>query len=76
MLVNLHTAFWTRLRAHLLDGSHALFVFRLLGLVATPSTSVRLPGAVARQTDLVLAVGTCSHLLAALIALAVLDGEV
>jgi hypothetical protein len=76
MLFNDYTAFRTRLRAHLLDRSLALLVLRLLGLVAATSTSVGLPGSVARQTDLVLAVRTCGKLLAALVVLAVLDGEV
>jgi hypothetical protein len=73
--LNVHAALRTRFRAHLLDRGFALLILRLLGLVAT-SAAVGLPGTVARETDLVLAVRTCSQLFATLVALAFIGGEI
>jgi len=73
-LLNIHSALWTGLRAHLLDGRYRLGVFCLLRLVAS-APAMRIPGSVALEADFILTVRASDGISAVLFLVAVLDGE-
>ena len=74
MLLDIQTAFGTRIRSNLLDdGCSLLFFFLLHGLAS--ATTVSIPGTNTGQTHRCMAIGTF-YLLLTLAGLAVVRGEV
>jgi len=73
-LFDIHSALWTGLRPHLLDGRYRLGVFCLLRLV-TSAPTMRIPRSVALEADFMLTVRASDGISTTLFLVAVLDGE-
>lgn len=75
LLLNVHTTLGARLRSNLLDCLLGLSVFLRLGLAAA-TRSMRCPGTVTRQANLIVAIWAFDHLLGTLVAPAVSQREI